>query len=299
MVVNLEPRQEPVDLPVLPHYDPRTANFVEEQLIESGIDPKRTMDWLQEAQAMSESRDLTVQVLLALGELRKPSCPATTVGALFWYVEKMAAERAALAQTLGQEIRTASTDPTPPDALKLTWPMLLTLLRYVEREQIRATLDILLDVVLVVFGISATYEDLMAVVSAAPEGACVVEPVPWPTAHEEGALGATMVVNLEPRQEPVDLPVLPQYDPRTADFVEQELIESGIDQRRTTDWLRQAHAKAAGEGEELMATVLFAFLADCTPCSLPATAGALLWYWEKMAAEQTARSEREIETATP
>jgi hypothetical protein len=292
MVVNLEPRQEPVDLPMLPEYDPRTANYVEEQLMESGIDLKRAMDWLQWAEAMVENQELTVPVLLGLCNIRRPRCPATTAGALFWYVEKMAAER-----TLGPKICGTSTAPTA--ALKLSWPMLLTLLRYLEREQIRATIDILLDVVVGVFGISATHGDLMAVVSAAPEGTCVVESVPWPTAHEEGALGATMVVNLEPRQEPVDLPMLPEYDPRTADFVEQELIESGVDPRRTAEWLRQAHAAAAGTGQELTATALLAILADCTPCCLPATAGALLWHWEKMGAERAAHSETAAETAAP
>merc|ERR1719362_2053309 len=150
---------------------------------------------------------------------------------------------------------------------RLTWPLLKAVLGLLQREQIRSSLDVIVEVCQGAFCLECGLWDIIAAAAAAPSGACAVDAAPWPVDNLERVDGDTQlllstVLCLNTADAIAGARVFPPYSAALESAVEHEFQSQEGAACNIELWLQGAHAAASANGLVLTVPMILALLSS-------------------------------------
>jgi len=177
---------------------------------------------------------------------------------------------------------------------RLTWPLLKAVLGLLQSEQIRSSLNVIVEVCQGAFCLECDLWDILAAAAMAPTGACFIDAAPWPednleSMDSETQLLSSIVLALSTTSTVAGTRVFPPYSATLESVVEHEFQSQEGAGCNIELWLQGAHAAASANGLVLTVPMILALLSSQQVVPSGCSGGALLWYWEKMCAQSSGR----------
>jgi hypothetical protein len=178
--------------------------------------------------------------------------------------------------------------------IRLTWPLLKAVLGLLHREQIRSSLDVIVEVCQGAFCLECDLWDILAAAAMAPTDVCFIDAAPWPednleSVDSEAQLLSSIVLALNTASTVAGTRVFPPYSATLESAVEREFQSQEGAASNLELWLQGAHAAASANGLVLTVPMILALLSSQQVVPSGCSGGALLWYWEKMCAQSSRR----------
>jgi len=178
-----------------------------------------------------------------------------------------------------------------PSCVCLSWPLLRTLLSISRREQIRCSIDVIVEACRAFFTLDCTPLDVVEALNQAPPGEYELIHAPWPLPCAEQGSGpsgsASVLIRFLGDDEGGRLcksKVCPPYTEGMKDVVEEEMASESINPQAVMEWVQLVQRQAAGAGLEFNIARLLALVESHRDSAPAVSVGTMLWFSEKVLA---------------